>query len=181
MDDDSNILFLRAVHVGDCKSLEDMWDARIDEEAEPDNIDDSPAYDKIPSRFTSVDAWPQKTNLLCWHCSLVPRGRPWTMPTSFHAAPPGAGHKYIMDTYGIACDGECGSAWINKHVSLHKRWERFHFMCIFSEELTGRAFEGSPAPDPTCMIQYGGSLVRREYEDLKKKSCGTPLARLTVA
>ena len=34
-------------------------------------------FDKIPSKFTTVDAWPKKTNLKCWRCNRKFKTIPW--------------------------------------------------------------------------------------------------------
>jgi hypothetical protein len=154
------VLVLRGVCLDDIKTAEDNWVALMDGSIAP--VVEGVTYDSIPAHVDDPDEWLVRTNLKCWWCGLVPHGSPLTVPLVMRS-----GRRF--DPEGIYCDDMCAVAWIEKHVHMAQQWERTNNMRMFSEYVLGVAPRDIviPAPPPTRMQPYGGTMTRREYENAK--------------
>jgi hypothetical protein len=173
--DELPILFLRGCHLDDCKDVEDLMEARLEEAAAQWNEHDDFngfKYDKIPHKFTSLDTWPLSTNLKCWECDDQVRGRPYAIATYIAK---GGGFPNVeslygdIDTDGNFCDECCAYTYIGHGKKYAKnKGEYVRMTRILACRIGGLNevifFE---APSKTCMKEYGGNKTRQEYRNEK--------------
>ena len=161
-----NILFLRGCFLGDCDSIEDMFDKRIINESISKDLYDIKhiIYDKIPPVFTDVNSWLTSTNLKCWTCDRKFYNMPIFIPTALGGSSiPGkvCGH---MDTLGNFCSWNCACSYINLFFKGRIKWERHEFLKLLYKIFTGDSIdEIIPSPPKVSMRQYGGMMLPDEY------------------
>ena len=65
-------------------SLEDIYEEMILERSAADLVPSAMPervhYDKVPKVFTTLEAWPRRTNLRCWSCDFNFESRPVFVP-----------------------------------------------------------------------------------------------------
>jgi hypothetical protein len=125
-------------------------------------------FSPIPASFTGLASWPEYTNLRCWHCTLIPKGRPLFMPPDI----------YFNEKGEPCCDRpegnfntwKCVIAHIYKHVPRDDRWDTIERVKIFMNVFRGAEknaeiplSELMPAPRKEIMEQYGGDKTEEEY------------------
>lgn len=192
-------LFLRGVYKKDCKRIEDMFQDKL--MSENVKLQETKIYDKIPVCFTSLETWPQSTNLACWRCSRTFKNRPWfeantiepigdtrgtglvqhnsrSHPTKHNtiynyiggistAEPSVRKNKALaMSVHGVFCSPNCVRAYIDLHTKdLSERLNKISMLKYEYEIFCGKSIPDiQPSPDPTEMVQYGGSTSASDYQ-----------------
>ena len=166
--DQPNILFLRGCFLSDCKSIEDMFDARVMDEAMPEGkLYESKEieYDTLAKKFTTLEAWASTTNLKCWTCDCNFYTIPIFVPNNIERAKDSTKLCGSMDVIGNFCSWNCASHHINIYFTGSKRWEKHEFLKVLYKIFTGGVITEDIAPSPpkTNMVQYGGSQTLEEY------------------
>jgi len=173
------VLFLQGVFKKDCSHIEDMFQNQLLHEDQQTEVMKS--YEKIPIVFTSLSTWSNSTNLLCWHCHRTFKGRPWFEPQSIEPVSEGpigvllngAELKKVFNkknifvvTRGNFCRSNCVRSYIDLNThDLAERINKINMLKFIYEIFTGQPVTNIyPAPPPTDMIQYGGSLTTNEYQ-----------------
>lgn len=125
----------------------------------------------IPNTYNvaDIDAWPKKTSIRCWHCTL-----------NFDTTPLGLPLKYIGDifyTCGCFCSFSCMSTY-NLRSKNNKKWEISSLIYLMRNKMINK---GAPsvsgtlpaskkeipmAPDKEMLNLYGGILTEREYRNI---------------
>ena len=170
------ILFLQGVFKKDCKRMEDMFRDRLMNE----NITvEKKVYDHIPTHFTSIQKWPNSTNLLCWHCSRSFKSRPWFEPQSIEPISEGVVGKAETNikvlvnrkTVSISVKGMfCTCNCVRAHIDLYTKDVIDHTNKISMLKFLYEIFSGKsvpdiqPSPPRTEMVTYGGELTEYEYQ-----------------
>lgn len=117
-------------------------------------------YSTYPRTFTTADAHPKHTNLLCWHCSLsfnsIPRFfalsslRQWSEQT---------GEFYEWQIDGNFCSWACAAAYIHEHFEEPKKGTLMQNLSIIRSQSDGcRIRSVRRAPSKTIMSSYCGAL-----------------------
>jgi hypothetical protein len=171
------ILFLAGVYKKDCKKIEDFFHERL----LYDNTADSKMYDKIPMTFSSMENWPQSTNLTCWLCNRTFKNRPWFEPQSIESVNKGdvgimissadikktkVENSYCIHTKGNFCSANCVMRYIIIYSKdLSDKLNKIAMLKILYEIFTGRKLSDIiPSPLPIEMVQYGGSISQQAYQ-----------------
>lgn len=134
-----------------------MDSLRISTEGDMKEVDDLQVFDKIPSKFTTMENWPKSTNLKCWWCHKNFKSIPVFVPINISNK--GATPATEITVHGNMCHFFCASAYID--MFFHERsvkWERHEMLKILYKKMTGQSIEYIPrTPLPYCMVQYGGN------------------------
>jgi hypothetical protein len=152
------VLFLPGVYKRDCKKIDDIFADRLLN----DNTEYQ-RYDKIPISFTDLESHPKTTNLACWNCTRLFKGRPYFEP---QAISPSGYKKITITTNGVFCSPQCVRRYINVYTKdLSERNNKISMLKIVCEIFTGYKFdEIYPAPAHTELIQYGGTLSSYDFQ-----------------
>lgn len=131
-------------------------------------------YDKIPRVFTSLEEWPDSTNLKCWVCNFTFDGRPKFVPTYIKET----GGKLEIGVSGNMCTFNCAARWIlEKYAnSKEERW-RLQDKLLIVYYLFNSCLVTSIEPSPSIVEHqmYGGDL---EHSAFLKKLKDIELATL---
>jgi hypothetical protein len=127
------------------------------------------SYKKLPSIFESIEQWPKKTNLLCWHCSLSFDTIPIFIPKVIEPViSKTKKNQYSIGVSGVFCSfGDAmefikNSNWtlmdkiesVNKLKHLYKIFYNIPLKDIVSY------------PSVFDMIQYGGDIEINKYREI---------------
>ncbi len=179
------ILFIRGVFKRDCvgddflekKIIDNMKSSQITEYNINDNIVDydecnaEQVYKKIPTIFETLEDWPDKTNLLCWHCSLSFDSVPIFIPRVIEPViSKNKFRKYSIVVFGVFCSfGDALEFVQASNWSIMDKIEAFnklkHLYKIFYGE---KLKENINYPDVYDMVQYGGDISINQYRKLIK-------------
>lgn len=161
-----NILFLQGCFLKDCKSIEDIFDARIISQLVEDQTIET-KYISLPDIFVSKESWPLCTSLLCWSCCSSFTEVPIFIPKVLY--PSSDKHKKYPDmkVYGNFCSWQCAALYINTYFSETERWERYMALKLLYKIMTGLEPRNIPqAPNKTIMIQYGGLYTIEQFRSM---------------
>jgi len=149
----SNLFLVRGVFPSDFVKKE----LTIAPKAEPE-----PEYSEIPAKFTSVDTWIKKTNLLCWSCGLTPTGSPAFLPSNPELNSNG---RPICSPVGNFCDWPCVIRYINTEIPEPQRSDAHKLVCLFEFQFSGKRKEVIKASIPkTEMKIYCGKRGKTEKQ-----------------
>jgi hypothetical protein len=157
-----NILFFKGVFpekydIDTIFTNQIMDSLRISTEGDMKEVDDLQVFDKIPSKFTTMDDWPKSTNLKCWWCHRNFKSIPVFVPINISNK--GATPATEITVHGNMCHFSCASAYIDMYFSERSiKWERHEMLKILYKKMTGQLIEYIPrTPLPFRMMQYGGN------------------------
>ena len=167
--DQPNILFLRGCFIGDCNSIEDMFDEQLVNQSMPEcelyQISDT-LYDEIPKRFISKEKWINNTNLKCWSCDCNFHNVPVFVPASLERSDNVEQLCGSMDVMGNFCSWNCAAQYINLHFTGSEKWEKHELLKLLHKIFTGSSIdEIVPSLPKTLMKQYGGKKTSQEYRE----------------
>jgi hypothetical protein len=169
-----NILFLRGCFLSDCKTIEDLFDARLMVgECNRNNFEEFKEldYDKIPKIFTGTEDWVKQTNLKCWYCDLNFHNIPIFIPTSLEDSDKSNSICGNMDVMGNFCSWNCATGYINTYYTSDTKWEYHELLKLLYKIFTGNIVEDIiESPPKTKMVQYGGNMTKLEYTEEISKS-----------
>ena len=161
-----NILHLAGISLNDYVPVEDLFDSKLLEAAEPAPQGSEPLpYDRIPPVFVGVDQWPSSTNLRCWSCPFTFDGPPSFAPTYIR---PGDGGRLEAGVEGNFCTFNCAARYIDT-VYPPQAFPAKHFkmrdnLCTIYALFTGRRVRHIAAAPPKTELQmYGGTLTEENY------------------
>jgi hypothetical protein len=119
-------------------------------------------YDKIPRVFTTLEEWPDCTNLKCWVCNFTFDGRPKFVPTYIKDV----GGRLEIGVSGNMCTFNCAARWILEKYSNNKeeRW-RLQDKLLIVYYLFNNCLVSSiePSPSITEHQMYGGELEHTAF------------------
>jgi len=177
----TNFLRLPLVSRKNCIQVEDMLETKLfnysDDkklyEGTPQEVLDKydPSYDDIPKTFTSLDLYPESTNLLCWYCDRAFNNRPiFISPSLKEIEQYGSKIQFEFEVYGNFCSFNCAEAYINFSYVGDKKDKFKTRLNILYEIFTGKhTMIIEPAIPKTLMKKYGGYLTDDEYSDKMQK------------
>ena len=122
--------------------------------------------DKIPRIFSTIEDWPNFTNLLCWSCDMKFENSPRFIPSSITIVDEG---NLEMVVLGNFCSFSCAELYIERYSGLPKtETERLkQNLCLLYFIFYGKHISSIKSSKPkTDMIQYGGSLSPEEYRKI---------------
>jgi len=154
------LLHLKGVHMEDCEDVADVFEAQLLEES-LDNMTISSKnkciYDKIPSKFTTIESWPTKTNLRCWHCTLEHSNVPVFIPDRISTM------DNTIIVLGSYCSFSCAAADIPRHFP-ERVWTITETLKIVYERFYKRKVADMPkSPDRKELELYGGTMTVQQY------------------
>lgn len=123
-------------------------------------------YTALPRTFTSADAHPRRTNLLCWHCGLQFAQVPRFIALSSTRKGPDE-YEWVID--GNFCSWACAAAYIEEHYQDPKKWALLQNLAIVRARVDGAPICAvRPAPSRTKMRSYCGAsgMTQQEFTDL---------------
>lgn len=167
----SKILFIKGVFIKDCIPIDDIFEQHIIDQLNLDTPID--VYSIIPSNFTDLNTWTQKTNLKCWYCDLNFDNMPVFIPRIIEPATTETG--YNIGTFGCFCSFCCAISFNNINNSKICENIRVKNMIMFLYKIFNgkNVKEIFPSPSKYQMNHYGGPLdqmvYRNEIHKLKKK------------
>lgn len=131
------------------------------------NSHHSEYYEDLPTVFTSFSAWPQRTQLHCWRCSLRIRGPPIPVITDIYRDLNG---NESMTPEGAFCWFRCAAAYI---INMYRRdgsWtNKINMLRILYNKYSGKLVNYiEPSEPPTVMKKYCGNAGITEDEYYKR-------------
>jgi hypothetical protein len=128
---------------------------------------DEVEYTVLPKRFTSVNEWPQTSNLSCWYCDLIPESYPAFIPINLEKSSLG---NDTCDVYGHFNTWNCAVRYvINQKMGEFPEDQKpdiLHAISIFASKFSGKKKEKIvPSPPKTLMKQYCGNsgITEKQY------------------
>lgn len=162
-----NVLFLKGCFIGDCQSIEEIFNEQILKSIDPViDYEETIIYDKVPEKFQDIETWVKSTNLKCWNCDFTFNNTPIFIPNGIYPSEkPNKKFSYI-DVVGNFCSFNCASNYINTmFINTEERWEKQNSLKFLYKIFNGKELVEIPiSPPKTSMIQYGGKLTRKEYK-----------------
>ena len=156
----TNLLIIKNLHP------DDFLSKRIIEKKEtPQQI--AEVYTEVPKRFTSVETWPQFSNLKCWVCSRLPDSYPKFIP--IYPERSERNNTDSCDPYGNFDTWNCAVRYIERELPESQRPDLMRLTCLFESKFTGRRREKiMPAPTPALMKDYCGNngISQLEYQQM---------------
>ncbi len=131
-----------------------------------------PSYRKLPSLFESIDDWPEKTNLLCWHCSLPFDTTPIFIPKVIEPViSKTKKSKYSIGVFGVFCSfGDAVEFIKNTNWSLIDKIEALNKVKHLYKIFYGTHLKEIVSyPSIYDMVQYGGDMEPSQYRELTNK------------
>lgn len=163
--DNPNILFLHRIFKRDCICIENELEDKLLEDIDKSETNiEANNYDTIPDKFTTLNEWKKKTELLCWACDVKFNTVPVFVPEYLIETSPG---NILMKVLGNFCDFPCASQYNNTYTTGRRKWERQQLLLklykiFYGDEIS----EIPPSPSKIKMVQYGGFLTREQYDDV---------------
>jgi hypothetical protein len=119
-------------------------------------------YDKIRRSFTSLDDWPDSTNIKCWACNHSFDNRPVFVPTYIKETDDGL----EIGVKGNMCGFNCAERWIiDRYAHCREdRWKYQDNLILLHYLFTGYYVASiAPAPSITEHQMYGGDLDHNAF------------------
>lgn len=113
-------------------------------------------YTKIPDRFTTLEEWPSKCNLLCYTCTTVIGGMPLFIPATIE---PDCVPKLDSTVY---CSPSCAVSYINKFLDKDIYIKFLRTLIIRMIGICIMIFESSE--DKSNINAYGGTMTSAVYQ-----------------
>lgn len=158
--EESNIMFLKGVHLDDYISIENMFEEELLSTDMPSQQYDVEVFYKNPSTFSGLDNWPKQTNLHCWYCSLSFTGMPWFIINFINNTPKGV----TMDVRGNFCGCGCLMGWIKQNIPARDAFDKVQNAHRLYEIVYGKRTTHIETPmNMYAMQMFGGDLTLEEY------------------
>jgi hypothetical protein len=150
-----NILNLSGITLEDYIPLEDVADDRLLAEDDEVNVSHIYPYNSIPQIFTSINKWPESTNLCCWSCGFKFDTIPIFIPTYIRET----NDSVEIGVKGNMCSFNCAELWIEStNISREERHKLQTNLCFLYYIITGKRISYiKPSPCKTNLLQYGGT------------------------
>lgn len=155
--DEPIVIVIKGVFKKDIDDVDDYFD---DSETSESDIDISP-YNEIPQKYTGLEHWPKRTNILCAHCCLSHNNPPVFIPEYFIN---GGGNVNKDDAINISiyrallCAFPCGATYIAKNFTGEEAEQKMTGLKFVYKEFTGDDIDYIPlAPFQEEIDQFGGS------------------------
>lgn len=160
------VLFIKGVFIKDCVPVDDLFDEQIMDQARDDPIEIN-SFTPLPTLFTGLDEWPDKTNLRCYYCDRVTDNTPVFVPKTIEPSKNG----YIMATEGSFCTFNCAVHYIDFYYpKIHDNLNKKNMLKLLYKVFYGKTVtEILKSPSKYDMVCYGGNLTQKEYEKLIPK------------
>lgn len=152
------------LNLNELSSLEEIYEEMILERSAadlaPSAMPERVHYDKIPKVFTTLDAWPRRTNLRCWSCDFNFESRPVFVPMDIKESFGGV----EIPVYGNMCSFPCAALYITANYTRDQQWKLFEYLFFLFKIFRGRyVTKIDVAPRKTLMQQYGGTMEPHEF------------------
>ena len=163
----SCILQLTGVSVDKCSDMDKMANEKFMESGKFPYTADTRKYDKIPNVFTSLESWPETTNIKCWACKYSFSKMPVFIPT--YLSEPDADMK--IGVRGNFCGFNCAARYIltnfKTNSEIWKAQDRLKYLHLL---LTGTYLSDiQPSPEYTEQEEYGGNMTQGQFcEEIKR-------------
>jgi hypothetical protein len=158
------IIFLKGVNKSDYKEVEDQFDQILLESTlQTETLPIEPAFDVLPTVFTSLDNWPDHTNLHCWTCECTFTNKPIFIPLHIKGSSNG---MWDMNTHGVFCSFSCAARHIKDFMDNTLFTNLFHLYFIFYKKEVKCIYA---SPRRYCTKKYGGHMIEEEYiEEIRR-------------
>jgi hypothetical protein len=122
--------------------------------------DEAETFDKLPAKFTTLELWPENTNLHCIKCSLQFLGRPILIPTNID--------KKELEHVSPFCSFPCALLWINDtiHTASLRYQYRVGLEYVFKIFYPGKPVAyREPTLHPKDLKKFGGNTSESNYKN----------------
>jgi hypothetical protein len=161
----SHIIYIPRFHKADFDKLNEIAGNLADDKLR-ENMIEIVDYKANPAAFTTLAAWPLKSNCRCWSCGLFFDVQPKFIPTYIKQA---RGVITEMGTEGNFCSFPCAQRYLNT-IRDSTYDDRCRMLCELHKIFTGATiYKIMPAPSPTLMWEYCGNsrgISAEKYRDL---------------
>jgi len=173
IDPTPSILFLKGCFIKDCETIEDVFNDRLLHDIKTESYEPESKYNKIKTKFTSLELWPKSNNIDCWHCSCSFESIPIFIPEKITPSPDPEILYGDINVYGNFCSWCCASAHIydtlKYKLSENIAWDMYKMLCILYFIFTNKRINHIPQSLPkTIMKKYGGKISTLEYKNMIK-------------
>lgn len=145
--EDPIVIFIKGVFTNDIGENFFACDSSDDE-------DDLSTYDEIPNKYTGMDTWPQKTNLLCGNCCMSHDKQPVFIPDYFSA---GGSDKNVVVVKILFCSFPCAATYIRRVYTGDIAEQKMRGLLYVYTEFTSDQIAYIPsAPQPHEIDIIGG-------------------------
>lgn len=121
-------------------------------------------YSNIPSKFTSVEEWPELTNLKCWECDRLVTGRPKFIPINCKKT---ANDADVCNVLGNFDEWSCAVRYVMTQMPPDQRYDLLQAIYIYEAKFSGKKkLIIHPSPPKILMKTYCGNagLTPEEYQ-----------------
>jgi hypothetical protein len=128
-------------------------------------IEKKTIYTEIPKKFTSVETWPQFSNLKCWCCDLPINGYPRFIPQNMERD---VNNNDICDVLGNFHEWNCAVKYVLSEFPKEQQWDALQSICLFESKFSLRKREKiMPSPSKVIMKEYCGSsgITQKQYRE----------------
>jgi hypothetical protein len=152
--DEPTVLFIKGVFQEDCTQIDDIFEEQLLQEAfDTEKV----IFDNIPIILSSLDEYPESSNIKCWHCDLTFDGRPVLLPDIIEK------HKdtYKLSIYAGCCSFACGMAYISLYFpKVTEKFAKIDMLKLLYKLLNGKTpIIMKKAPSRHIMIHYGKEIT----------------------
>ena len=156
------ILFLEGIYINDYIDIDQQFNNRLIDNNEYQMEEKKIIYDKIPSKFTSLDNW-EPTNIKCWFCFCSFKNLPIFIPKEIYNTDNGK----VMDVYGNFCSFGCAKAFLNfrENIDEDKYWDYNEMLkMLYKIFYNKKIYDIKASPSQYNLVWFGGNLTMKDYK-----------------
>lgn len=112
----------------------------------------------IMAAHTSIDKWPERSSICCWHCCHTFQGIP--IPATIKQDR----KSQLIQTSGVFCSFNCAKRWI-LDKNTFSVGEQINLLHLLLKKVIGSYSKIRPAPPRIALTIFGGPLSLEEFRE----------------